>query len=171
MHQNPPFGTLAVLAMLAFVGCGPSTGPSLKPAAAHTSQASNGGASSNEADLAASWGRFISTAKSREAEAKANYFARFKRAKDVQVKWGIDDVVRSDSITNPLIGKVELTVFLHSVDVGVGRFKYSLQFSPSGTSWKYRRGTKQRSDGATIDKEPLDYPDLQDEVNVLFFGP
>ena len=161
---------IVLLLVVVLSGCG--TGPEAPrlPSLPEPRDSSSSDKSRNESDLVGSWERFIESAKAREADAAANYVERRRgRPGKVKVNWGITDVVKSDAITSPYIGKVDITVLLTD-EYSTGRFQYSLQFVPSGVGWRYRGGKKQRFDRSGADSEPLDYPDLEDEVLVLFTG-
>lgn len=160
-----------ILAVLTFaiVGCDSSdTGPPKSPHSIESRVSPTNDTSPNHSELAETWERFISSAKSKESEATENYIKRRRnRPGTVKVKWGISDVVKSDSITAPYIGKVDVTVFLTD-EFSTGKFQYSLQFVPSGKTWRYRGGKKQRFDRSGTDEQAIDYPELEDEVLVLF---
>lgn len=150
--------------LVAILGCGSSGNAPVNPPSTINNDART------QSDLVERWERFVSSAKSRESDATNNYIKRRKgRSGTVKVKWGIADVVKSDSISAPYLGKVDLTVYLTD-EFSTGKFQYSLQFVPSGTTWKYRGGKKQRFDRSGTDDAPLDYPELEDEVRVLFTG-
>ncbi|MCX7406632.1 MAG: hypothetical protein NTZ32_00945 [Planctomycetales bacterium] len=157
-----------ILLTFVLVGCDSVTVPANSPSSIGPAVVSKSEDSRDQGDLAASWERFIATAKSKESDATNNYVQRRSgRPGSVKVKWGITDLVKSDSLTAPYIGKVDLTVFLTD-EFSTGRFQYSLQFVSIGNKWGYRGGKKQRFDRSGSDDHPLDYPELEDEIRVLF---
>ena len=124
----------------------------------------------NDTDaLIESWKSFVDGAKARELAAAETWSKRMGGT-SFSVDWNYDDVKNTDSLSNPVVGQVNILVH-RSTDTG-NRFEseYKLQFAPSdgGGGWRYVSGTHQRLEKGYRDPAPEAYPSLTHELVTLF---